>query len=65
VSVSILRCVGLIFGFGGVVSCAGGRQPLPDTTHNTPQQSISQKELGTLPDDGNVMPKHVAPTIHH
>jgi hypothetical protein len=24
-----------------------------------PQLSISQKALGTLPDDGNVMPKHV------
>jgi hypothetical protein len=38
--------------------------------HNTPihnilstaQLSISQKALGTLPEDGNVMPKHVAPT---
>jgi hypothetical protein len=38
------------------------------TTHNTPihniisiapQLSISQKALGTLPEDGNVMPKHV------
>jgi hypothetical protein len=27
--------------------------------------SISQKALGTLPDDGNVMPKHVAATIHN
>jgi hypothetical protein len=24
-----------------------------------PQLSISQKALGTLPEDGNVMPKHV------
>jgi hypothetical protein len=29
------------------------------------QLSISQKALGTLPDDGNVMPKHVADTIHN
>jgi hypothetical protein len=38
------------------------------TRHNTPiysilstapQLSISQKVLGTLPEDGNVMPKHV------
>jgi hypothetical protein len=44
------------------------------TRHNTPihtilstasQLSISQKALGTLPDDGNVMPKHVAATIHN
>jgi hypothetical protein len=26
--------------------------------------SISQKALGTLADDGNVMSKHVAATIH-
>jgi hypothetical protein len=44
------------------------------TRHNTPnhnilstapQLSISQKKLGTLPDDGNVMPKHVGATIHN
>jgi hypothetical protein len=27
--------------------------------------NISQKALGTLPDDGNVMPKHVGATIHN
>jgi hypothetical protein len=44
------------------------------TRHNTPihnipltapQLSISQKALGALPEDGNVMPKHVAATIHN
>jgi hypothetical protein len=44
------------------------------TTHNTPirnilstapQLSISQKALGKLPKDGNVMPKHVGATIHN
>jgi hypothetical protein len=44
------------------------------TRHNTPiynilstalQFSISQKALGTLPEDGNVMPKHVGATIHN
>jgi hypothetical protein len=30
-----------------------------------PQLSIPQKALGTLPDDGNVMPKHVGATIHN
>jgi hypothetical protein len=43
------------------------------TRHNTPihsilstdpQLSISQKALGTLPEYGNVMPKHVGATIH-
>jgi hypothetical protein len=41
--------------------------------HNTPihniqstaQLSISQKALGTLPEDGNVMPKLVGATIHN
>jgi hypothetical protein len=44
------------------------------TRHNTPihnnlsiapQLSISQKALGTLPEYGNVMPKHVGATIHN
>jgi hypothetical protein len=29
-----------------------------------PQLSISQKALETLPEDGNVTPKHVGATIH-
>jgi hypothetical protein len=44
------------------------------TRHNTsihnilstaPQLSISQKALGTLPEDGNVMPKNVGATIQN
>jgi hypothetical protein len=44
------------------------------TRHNTlmykilstaPQLSISHKVLETLPEDGNVMPKHVGATIHN
>jgi hypothetical protein len=44
------------------------------TRHNTPihiilstapEFSTSQKALGTLRDDGNVMPKHVGATIHN
>jgi hypothetical protein len=30
-----------------------------------PQLSISQKALGKLPEDGNVMSKHVGTTIHN
>jgi hypothetical protein len=30
-----------------------------------PEFSISQKALETLPEDGNVMPKHVGTTIHN
>jgi hypothetical protein len=29
------------------------------------QMSISRKALETLPEDGNVMPKHVGGTIHN
>jgi hypothetical protein len=44
------------------------------TRHNTPihnilstahQLIISQNALGTLPEDGNVMPKYVGATIHN
>jgi hypothetical protein len=51
------------------------RMPItPGTRHNTsihnilstaPQLNVSQKALGTLPEDGNVMPKHVGVTIHN
>jgi hypothetical protein len=41
----------------------------PCTTHNilstAPQLSISQKALGTLPEDGNVMATHVGDIIHN
>jgi hypothetical protein len=30
-----------------------------------PQMNISQKALGTLPEDGNVMQKHVGANIHN
>jgi hypothetical protein len=30
-----------------------------------PQLTVSQKALGTLPEDGNVMPKHVGTTINN
>jgi hypothetical protein len=32
---------------------------------DAPQLSISQKVLGTLPEDGNAMPKHVGATINN
>jgi hypothetical protein len=44
------------------------------TRHNTPihiilstppQLSISQKALETLPEDGNIMPKHVGAIIYN
>ena len=39
--------------------------PIHNNLSTAPQLSISQKALGTLPEDGNVMPKHVGATIHN
>jgi hypothetical protein len=39
--------------------------PIHNILSTAPQLSISQKPLGTLPEDGNVMPKHVGATIHN
>ena len=59
---------------GRVVSSDVVRGAHHVTRHNTPihnilltapQLSISQKALGMLPEDGNVMPKHVGATIHN
>jgi hypothetical protein len=38
--------------------------PIHNILSTAPQLSISQKALGTLPEDGSVMPKHVGATIH-
>jgi hypothetical protein len=38
--------------------------PIHNIISTAPQLTISQKALRTLPDDGNVMPKHVGTTIH-
>jgi hypothetical protein len=46
----------------GVQTCA---LPICNFLSTAPQLSISQKALGMLPDDGNVMPKHVVATIHN
>jgi hypothetical protein len=39
--------------------------PIHNILSTAPQLSISQKALGTLPGDDNVMPKHVEATIHN
>jgi hypothetical protein len=39
-------------------------RPIHNIISTAPQLSISMKALGTLPADGNVMPKHVGATIH-
>jgi hypothetical protein len=39
--------------------------PIHNILSTAPQLSISQKALGTLPEEGNEMPKHVGDTIHN
>jgi hypothetical protein len=39
--------------------------PIHNILSTAPQLSVSQKALGTLPKDGNVMPKHVGVTIYN
>jgi hypothetical protein len=39
--------------------------PIHNILSTAPQLSISQKALRMLPEDGNVMPKHVGATIHN
>jgi hypothetical protein len=39
--------------------------PIHNILSTAPQLSASQKALGTLPEDGNGMPKHVGATIHN
>jgi hypothetical protein len=39
--------------------------PVHNILSTAPQLSISPQTLGTLPEDGNVMPKHVGTTIHN
>jgi hypothetical protein len=39
--------------------------PVHNILSTAPQLSISRKALGTLPEDGNIMPKHVGATTHN
>jgi hypothetical protein len=39
--------------------------PIHNILSTAPQLNISHKALGTFPEDGNVMPKHVGATIHN
>src|SRR5215475_13470035 len=54
-----------------VTWCAPRTTSLQTTRHihnilsTAPQLSISHKALETLPEDGNVMPKHVGASIHN
>jgi hypothetical protein len=44
---------------GSVPSAFRHNTPIHNIILTDPQLSISQKALGTLTEDGNVMPKHV------
>jgi hypothetical protein len=39
--------------------------PIHNILSTAPQLSISQKTLGTLPEDASVMLKHIGDTIHN
>jgi hypothetical protein len=39
--------------------------PIHNFLSTAPQLSIAQKALGTLPEEGNVMPKHVGAITHN
>jgi hypothetical protein len=39
--------------------------PIHNILSTDPHLSIPQEPLGTLPEDGNVMPKNVGATIHN
>jgi hypothetical protein len=39
--------------------------PIHNILSTAPQLSIYQEALRTLPEDGNVMPKHLGATIHN
>jgi hypothetical protein len=39
--------------------------PIRNILSTDPQLSISHTALGTIPEDGNVMSKHVGTTIHN
>jgi hypothetical protein len=47
------------------VVCGDLRSQIHNILSTAPQLNISQKALGTLPEDGNLMPKHVGATIHN
>jgi hypothetical protein len=43
----------------------GDNKPIHNILSNALQLRISRKALGTFPEEGNVMPKHVGATIHN
>ena len=50
---------------GGAHHVTRHNTPIHNILSTAPQLSMSQKALGMLPEDGNVMLKHVGATIHN
>jgi hypothetical protein len=48
-----------------VTWCVAISDPIHNVLSTAAELSISRKALGTLPGDGNVMPKHVGATVHN
>jgi hypothetical protein len=51
--------------FSDVVHVSKYNTPIHNILLIAPQLSISQHALGTFPEDGSVMPKHVGAAIHN
>jgi hypothetical protein len=60
-------CFGITLPSSGSVVSSVTRHntPIHNILSTAPQLRISQKALGTLPEDGNAMPKLVGATIHN
>jgi hypothetical protein len=39
--------------------------PIHNILSTAPHLSVSQKALGTLPEDGNILPKHIGATVRN
>jgi hypothetical protein len=48
----------------GAHPVTGHNTPIHNVLSTAPRLSVSRRALGALPEDGNVMPKHVGATIH-
>jgi hypothetical protein len=54
-----------VFAGGGAPPATKKNTPIHNILSTAPPFGISQKALGTLPEDGNVMPRYVSATIHN
>jgi hypothetical protein len=58
-------CFGIILPSSGSVPSAFREMLNRGAVDRILWMGVSQKALGTLPEDGNVMPKHTGATIHN